>query len=228
MITSLCRRAPVWSCVLALLLLVPGTIAAQTTAEKLASAPPIVRVEEDWEVLVADPDPNVDVPQIVTVFGPTNSNFGTHVVFELNHGTLPSYAAGGMQLQVWWGSLLMGYQSQRAPTELNLANELIRFTTVTRLKDDTLKMSIINGTSQTWGNFGGTSSLAVSLSTNRDDLNPYDPDNSLQQSRVTFGANRVSHFCRNSIRFYSADGLFLQDDTVQYVHRLAYETAAAP
>lgn len=197
----------------------------QTLEEVLSGAPPIMRVEEDWEVLVADPDPTLDVPQIVTVFGPTDPAFGTYVLFEMNHGTLPSYGRGGMQLQVWWTDYLIGYLSQYAPTQLSTANETVTFTTVTRLHDTKLRMYVINGNSTTWGQFGSNNALYIWLASDRTDLNPYDADSSINNSRVTFGANRVDHYCRKEIRFYNLDGssevLYVADSAVKYVHRLA-------
>lgn len=197
------------------------TLQAGSLEEQLENAPPIVRVEEDWEVVIGDPDPEADLPQVVTVFGPTNAFFGTHTVFELNHGTLPSFVAGGMQIQVWWGESLVGYKQQNQPVQLAIAGEIVRYTTVTELSNHVLKMRVVNGTSETWGGFGGGSLMLVELISLRSDLNPYDPYNSINHSRVTFGANRVNRFLRREIRFYSAEGLYLQDQTPTYVHKLA-------
>ncbi len=186
-------------------------------------APEIVRVEEDWEILVGEPLPDSNLPQIVTVFGPTDAEFGTHTVFEFNHGTLPTFSEGGMQLQVWWRSALIGYRSQHFPTELEYNGELIQYTTVTRLHDHRLQMYIKSGTSASFGAFGGTENLHVSLLTLREDLNPYDPENSLKYSRVTFGANRVNRFVRREIRFYSEEGLYATESTDRYVHKLSID-----
>lgn len=218
-----------------------SAVLASSLEEELAEAPPILRVEEDWELAIETPDPNADCPQIVTVFGPTNANFGTHTLFELNHGTLPRFQQGGMQIQVWWADWLVGYKSQFAPTELSTASEVIRYTTVTNLNphnndnsdtasnsyQNTLDLKIINGQSETWGTFGDTSDLSIRLYTNRDDLNPYDPYNSIRHSRVTFGANRVNRFVRTQIRFYDKDGLFLTNSDDIYVHRLAIDNSSS-
>lgn len=208
-----------------LLLGLSVTASAQTTIdEQLENAPPIYKVEEDWELKVVNPDPTLDIPQIVTVFGPTNAFFDTHTVFELNHGTLPTFGQGGMQLQVWYGDWLVGYLQQQQPTELNTADEIISYTTVTRINDDILTMEVKNGTSTTYGNFGAPGHLRVRLYTYRNDLNPYEPNNSIRHSRVTFGANRVSYFKRKAIRVYVQNGdLYAQDDSDQFVHQLAEE-----
>ncbi|MCA8992192.1 MAG: hypothetical protein KDA69_11380, partial [Planctomycetaceae bacterium] len=195
--------------------------------DALNNAPAIIRVEEDWEIMIAEPLPEANLPQIVTVFGPTDASFGTHTMFEINHGTLPQFTEGGMQLQVWWGDFLVGYRQQFAPTELSFNSEIIRYTTVTRLHDDHLHMEVIRGQSHTFGPFGNSSGsddggfLSQRLNTFRTDLNPYDPYNSIRHSRVTYGANRVNRFVRKAIRFYSEDGLYVEDKTRRYVHRLS-------
>lgn len=208
-----------------LLLGLSVTASAQTTIdEQLENAPPIYKVEEDWELKVVNPDPTLDIPQIVTVFGPTNAFFDTHTVFELNHGTLPTFGQGGMQLQVWYGDWLVGYLHQQQPTELNTNNEVITYTTVTRIDDDILTMEVINGDSTTYGNFGAPGHLRARLYTYRTDLNPYQPNNSTRHSRVTYGANRVSYFKRKAIRVYVQNGdLYAQDDSDHFVHQLAEE-----
>lgn len=211
---------------LTLLLFLPVTAAAQTLQEALENAPPIIRVEEDWEIKIGEPLPDEDLPQIVTVFGPTDANFGTHTVFELNHGTQPDFIEGGMQLQVWWSNYLVGHKAQFAPNELSQAGEIIRYRTVTRLSDHTLTMEIVNGTSATWGPFGNENLLQLKMITLREHLNPYDPENSLVHSRVTFGANRVHRFVRTGIRFYSSEGLYVESTTKRYVHRLSVDVEA--
>ncbi len=194
---------------------------AQTFQELVENAPPIHRVEEDWEMLVVNPDPNFNIPQVVTVFGPTNAAFDTHTVYEMNHGTLPSFGEGGMQLQVWYGDSLIGYQQQKAPTELNIPNEKIRYTTATALVNSYLVMEVKNGTSQSFGTFAEPGILRASLYTQRTDLNPYQPSNSIDNSRVTFGANRVSYFKRTAIRFYDAAGvLYAEENVDRFVHQL--------
>ena len=206
-------------------MLTATTASAQTFEELLANAPPIHRVEEDWELQVNNPDPNLDLPQIVTVFGPTNAAFDTHTIFELNHGTLPGFGEGGMQLQVWWSDYLVGYLSQQAPVEFNTQDEVVSYTTVTALEQANgqhLTMAVKNGTSTTYGTFGNNNSLKVWLFTERNDLNPYDPNNSIENSRVTFGSNHVQYFKRKAIRFYDANGdLYAESTTERFVHQLA-------
>jgi len=189
----------------------------------------IIRIEEDWLLNIADPDPAADCPQVVTVFGPTDPSSGTHCVFELNHGTEPNFNEGGMQVQVWWGDNLVGYKTQHAPTEFYVAIEQVTYTTVIEVQNAKLNLFVTNGESVTFGNFGdsGTTSLKIQLDTARTNLNAFDPGNSIEHSRVSYGANRVNRFVRSEIRYYTASGLHHTDSTETVVHELA-EAAEAP
>lgn len=182
----------------------------------------IIRVEEDWVLDIADPDPAADCPQVVTVFGPSDPVYGTHCLFELNHGTMPDFVEGGMQLQVWWGDYLVGYKQQHAPTEFYVAIERVTYTTVTRIDiNGDLDMYVKNGQSVTWGTFGESAALWIELATSRTNLNDYDAENSVQHSKVSYGANRVNRFVRKEVRYYTAIGLHHTDATERVIHELA-------
>ena len=173
----------------------------------------VVRVEEEWEVLIGSPDPFLDMPQIVTVFGPADPNTGVHAVFELNHGTLPEFGEGGMQLQYWSGETLKGYRRQKAPTEFSTAGETVKFTTVTEIENGNLTMSVTNGKSRTFGNFGDESSLRIQVQTNLSNLDGMSLENSVLHSKVTYGANHVQKFQRNRVQMLNADGDVVATDT---------------
>jgi hypothetical protein len=190
----------------------------------------IVKIEEDWVIDIANPDPDADCPQIVTVFGPADPSVGTHAIFELNHGTLPDFSEGGMQLQVWFGDSLVGYRRQHAPAELYIGIERLTYTTVTEVVNRKVKLYVSNGQSLTWGEFGdtGTTALKVELDTWRDHLNDWNTENAISHSRVVYGANRVNKFKRTAVRYYTADGLHHTDTTERYVHRLVEDAYAPP
>ncbi len=185
--------------------------------------PVIMRVEEDWELAIAAPDPAADSPQVICVFGPADPDTDTHAVFELNHASLPQFADGGMQLQCWYYNYLLGYKNHTHFGEMEVSVDYITFTTVTELHEDQLHLKIVNGNSITWGPFGGGSTLRILLSTWRNNLNNYNADHSVEHSRVSFGANRVNRFVRREVRYYTADGLHHTDEEDAYVHQLVVD-----
>ena len=187
----------------------------------------IVRVEEDWLIDIAVTDNNNSAPEVCTVFGPGDPYTGLHSVFEMNHCTYPDFARGGMQLQSWWGNWFLSAKRHYNQSELHTTVERIQYTCVTRINDNRLTMEITNGDSVTYGSFGGEGWLRVRLWTHRDRLNGYNPDNSIQHSRVTFGANRVNRFLRTEIRYYTDDGDVIVDEADTYVHQLASANESA-
>lgn len=194
---------------MALLVLCLGMGGSQLDAQSST----VVRVEEEWEVQIASPDALLDLPQIVTVFGPDDPETGVHAVFELNHGTLPSFGEGGMQLQYWDGDALRGYKRQKAPTEFATAGETVKFTTVTEIDHGDLVLSVTQGTSQTFGTFGDEYSLRIRVNSALTNLNGMDLESSIRHSRVTYGANHVSRFRRNRVRMFDAEGDVVATDT---------------
>lgn len=196
----------------------------------------IVRIEEDWVLDVADPEPNGNLPQIETIFGPGNPASSTHGIFQVNHGSLPQFGEGGMQLQAWWGGYLVGYRSQFAPQELNVAIERLTYTTAIRIcGNGHVHLYVVNGHSLTWGDFAtdgaeNTSNLHIRIESAKANLNDWNPQNSINFSRVTYGGNRVNKYVRSAIRYYSSADLVnphYTDTTETVVHRLA-EDASAP
>jgi hypothetical protein len=139
----------------------------------------------------------------------------------MNHSTYPDFVKGGMQLQSWWGGWFLAARRHSNGAELLTTVERIQYTCVTRISSSRIFMEINNGDSVTYGHFGGDGSLRVRLWSGRSDLNNYNPNHSINHSRVTFGANRVNRFLRTEIRFYATDGTVITDETDRYVHQLA-------
>ncbi len=197
----------------------------------------VIRIEEDWVLDVADPEPGGNLPQIETVFGPSSPATGTHAIFQVNHGSLPAFGEGGMQLQAWWGGYLVGYRSQFAPQELNVAIERLTYTTAIRVcGNGHVHLYVVNGHSLTWGDFAtdgaeNTSNLHIRIESAKVNLNDWNSQNSIDYSRVTYGGNRVNKYVRSAIRYYTAADLvnpYYTDTTETVIHRLAEDEYAAP
>ena len=194
-------------------------LAAAVWAPGYAAADgPVVRVEEDWEVVIGVPEPDEDAPQIVTVISPYNSLDSVHAVFELNHSTLPSYGGGGMQLQKWFGDYPLSYHNSPSPSALAAANETVRFTMKMSVGEGKLQFEVVNGQSSTWGQFGGQGYLKTSTPTLLNDLSTYNTLVSTQNSRVGFASHRVKKLARTEVRYYSADELVSTDADEVVVH----------
>jgi len=186
-----------WPVISLLAVLFPVAWAGVASAQ---SAPAIVRVEEDWELIVGAADPATDAPQVTCVISPTGSVDSVHATFVVNEQSLPTYAAGGLQLQVWEGEVPLSDRRFPNGNVLSTAGEVIRWTQSLELNSGNLTFEITDGSSTTWGSFGGQGYLKSSLTTSLADLNGYDPSVSVAHSGVSYAANRVTWLALKSVR----------------------------
>ncbi len=179
----------------------------------LASAPtaePVIRVEEDWELVVNEPNDGTQSPQFHTVMSPDGTVDGYFAQTLWNYRETPDFAAGGVQLQSYNGEELLRTRSvEHRP--LSTTAETITWTQSLETDGTTLTFSVANGVSTTWGEFGRD--MNISSTANLPELNQYSADASAADSCVTYGANRVESLTLVRVRYYSADGLLAVDNT---------------
>jgi hypothetical protein len=179
----------------------------------------VVIVEEDWELVVASTDSNSTAPQVSTAFSPYGDVEGHYATFEINHQSAPAFGAGGLHLQIWDGEGVETTVCNGDDTVMSGEGETIRWTQRIRLEDGQLYFSIRNGTSTTWGDFGGWGEMWRSVDTSLADLNAYDPEVSVRNSGVTYAGNRVTSLVLKSVRRHTSDGQVLTDNTQRVVHQ---------
>src|SRR6185436_10546185 len=61
----------------------------------------VVAVEEDWELVVGEPDPDALAPQVTSVYSPVQNTDLLYAAIDFNHHSQFEFASGGIQLQVW-------------------------------------------------------------------------------------------------------------------------------
>lgn len=179
----------------------------------------IVRVEEQWELKIATPEPGSDAPQATCVMSPVGDIAGLHAVFEINQRTQPCFSPGGLQLQVWSGDAPWAHVEAGGNEELACSNETVSWTQVMEISGGVLRFSVCGGQSTTWGSFGG-SDLTIEVPTDLANLNQYDPLVSVHHSAVGYAANRVKSLSLKRVRIVSAAGDAAEDATVRVVHAL--------
>jgi hypothetical protein len=177
----------------------------------------IDRVEEDWELVISEPSPDDEAPQILNVISPNGTQDNDFFVFELNHCTQPDYTAGGLQLQHWVGQQVQSWENIDDSTKLAIPQETITYTLRMRLYGDLLSVSVRNGESQTWGQFD-SDPLRIVHDASVIDLNGYRSSNSVAKSRIGFASYRVTRFVLKEVRYYSGTQLVQTDDTDYVVH----------
>lgn len=177
-------------------------------------------IEEDWELIVQEPDTSTQAPQVTCVTSPTANINNIFAMFTLNHRTLPQYSAGGLQLQIWDGESPVTRRSAHKAELLHSNDETIQWTQRMKVGGGQLTFEIVNGTSTTWGSFGDSGQIKLGVYTWLDDLNGYSPTVSQKNSEIGYASNRVTSLILKRVRSY-ADGDLVGDDAtprVVYVH----------
>ena len=179
-------------------------LALSFTAPVFGQSLRVVSVEEHWELSLAQPDEDRSAPQITMVFSPDGDLNGEHFLFTLNHVSVPQYEPGGMQVQLWDDDQLV--ESSSAESGALASNEeVVRWAQRLSLEDGALKFEVLQGESETWGEFGGES-LTVSLPTTLPSLNAYRPGVSISESQVSYAENRVVSLTLTKLVWVTEDG----------------------
>jgi hypothetical protein len=171
--------------------------------------PSILQVEEDWELVVLTPDPLQDSPQISTWMSPTRNMGSEHFGLDLNHTLRNSEIGGGFQTKALRGESLIESKLHDDSTNLHHEGEVLRWTQVMSIHGGSLYFSIKNGTSQSWGTFGGTNTT-VSLPSSLSNLNQYSHQSSLSWSGVGYASNRVGHLKLVRVRKIDSNGQIVE------------------
>lgn len=183
-----------------------------------APSPDVYRVEEDWSLVLLMPDANLNGPQVTCVISPATVD-DAYCAFDVNYHTQPDYSAGGLQMHVWDPNDPMLYCNFPESGMLRTAGENITWTQNMWLSGGVLSFQVTNGHSQTWGGFGGTGNVLLSVNTSLANLNGYDSNVSLANSGVSFATNLVSSLTLEAVRWYDINGNLIQQNTTpQVVH----------
>jgi hypothetical protein len=169
-----------------------------------ADSPRVLSVEEHWELRIAEPDPDTSAPQTTMVQTPDGDLDGVQFLFTINHGTVPDYQPGGLQVQLWENDELVESASAGEET-LHHDQELVTWVQKLSLEDGTLKFQVHDGHSESWGDFGGED-LTLSTSTSLESLNGYRPGVSLTESQVNYAENRVVSLTLMKLVWITEDG----------------------
>jgi hypothetical protein len=195
----------------ALLTISAGAAIAQT------STPVPDQVEEDWQLVIANPDLSGNGPQITSCMSPVGDGSTPFVAFDMNYREFPVYQPGGMQLQAWSGKKVLATSSFIGPL-FNTAGETLTWTQRMGVANGTVSYQIANGQSVTWGNFGqGDSQLSVSYNTTATSMAGYNPSLSVANSGVTWESNLVTSMTLLRVRYYANGQLIATDTTARQV-----------
>ncbi|MFO0950155.1 MAG: hypothetical protein U0835_03190 [Isosphaeraceae bacterium] len=173
--------------------------AQQTTTTVQDDGPDMV--QEDWELVVGAPNPTEVGPQITTVMCPIDNSTAPFVAFDMNYREYPTFAPGGMQIQVWANERVTATAGQ-GNSLFNTQGETVTWTQKMYVSSGFLVYNIDNGSSTTWGSFGQGWYLAVAVPTTMTSLSDYDPAVSARRSGASWQANHVRTLKLKQVRYY--------------------------
>ena len=166
----------------------------------------VVMIEEHWELQLGQPDADRSAPQATMVMSPSGDLDGVHFLLTLNHANAPDYVAGGVQIQAWDGGDLLGYDDDDEVGSLSSTDEVVTWVQKMWLDSGALKFKVINGQSETWGQFGNED-MELSVASSLTRLNGYLPAISLTESQVNYAENRVFSLTLTKLRWMTSDGV---------------------
>jgi hypothetical protein len=171
----------------------------------------VMQVEEDWELVLAAPAAIKTAPQIETTISPVGNIDSVFARTTWNYREFPNFQAGGMQLQAWHNDAFLT-KTNFGTNDLSTVSETVTWTQVLKTDGTVLTLKITDGNSITWGAFGGSTLTLVGV-VHLSNLNGYRTEVSVDNSGITFGANRVVKLRIKAVRRYAADGTLLSTDS---------------
>ncbi len=205
------RRLALGAAVLASAIPISPTANSQVVVEE-----PVLRVEEDWTLVLNEPDDNVHSPQFHTVMSPGGDVFGSFAQVIWNYRESPDFEAGGLQLQCYSGETLIRRRSI-GHEQFSTTAETVTWTQALSTNGVQAQFEVTNGLSASWGEFGRD--MMIEMDGELPFLNQYSPDVSSENACVTYGANRVDLLVLNQVRKYGAGGLLTVDATPRVIYQ---------
>lgn len=171
-----------------------------------AGAQNIVRIEEDWELQVSQPDAQIDAPQITTTMAPFGDASETIFQVDLNHASWPNFASGGVQVRICDDTTCSSQKRFLDDIRLSHASETVQWTQVIQKVTNGFYFGLKNGNGDTFGDFGGDTSFVFisNADTGASSLELYRHEDSLSNSGVTFAGNRVGWLRLKKLRLYNS------------------------
>lgn len=197
-----------------------GVFVAFFLATSLTRAQDLVHVEEDWELVVGQPDANTAGPQVACTMSPFGDINETYFTFEINHQSMPYWAPGGLTIHQWNSEYLVQSMNRSNRAIMQMQDETVTWTQCLDVQSGTLSFQVKSGHSSTWGTFGNSNHFKLQTSFGGN-LNAYTPDVSAARSGVAFASNRVTSLKLLRVRGTLSDGTTATDNTVRVVHELA-------
>lgn len=187
-----------------------GIVAAIVFASAPVTAqddgPNLVRIEEDWEFVVREPQSAINSPQITFFTCPDGADPECHFQLQMNYAARASYSSGGFRVSAVRAETMLDEARSDSRIVLSLDNDKVSWTSVMGIAEGEFLFAVKDGYGEAWGSFGGPEYLVRMPANGAVDMSGYTPTKSLQMVDVGFGRNRVESIVLKRVRYYFSDG----------------------
>ena len=170
----------------------------------------IYKIEEDWEMVIKEPDSITISPQVTFFTYPSVNLDQLYFQLQMNYAADEGFSGGGFHVAAIQDEEIL--DEERSDTRLTLATDgdLIRWTSVMAVIQNKVLFAVRDGHGQEWGSFGGPDYLVKITPSPVADLSEYHPEKSLDSVDIGFGANRVDSVTLRKCEFSIPMGEWLQ------------------
>jgi hypothetical protein len=171
-----------------------------------ADSPSIWKVEEDWELVINEPEDNTNSPQVTFFMTPSADLDQTYFQLQMNYEADEVYTAGGFHVAAVRGEEILDEARSHNQSLLTVDGDVIRWTTVTAVVNNKLLFAVKDGHCASWGDFGGPEYLVEMPAHSIQDLSNYSHAQSETTIDIGFGGNRVDSVRLRKIRLFHNNG----------------------
>jgi hypothetical protein len=192
--------------------LLVSVLMAQSCAAQL---PEIYKVEEDWGMVIHEPDAINVSPQVTFAIMPCGAEHvdeddqhahNCYFQLQMNYSADENFSAGGFHVAAVENEDLVDEARSDDQIELATHHDHVTWTSVMAVVSDKLMFAVKDGHGTDWGNFGGPEYLVQMSTCPISDLGNYSYETSLDNVDVSFGANRVDSIELIRVRLYYTNG----------------------
>ncbi|WP_372721502.1 hypothetical protein [Novipirellula sp.] len=181
------------------------TLAVAPAADCSAEDVAIFKIEEDWEMVLNEPDPINHSPQVTFFTTPTDDP-SRYFQLQLNHAVDAQFSGGGFHVAAVENDHILDEARSETRVALSSDGDHVRWTSILATVEDQTLFAIKNGHASQWGDFGGPDFLVRMNSDASLGLSQYHPQKSLDAVDIGFGANRVASITLLEVRVFYVDG----------------------
>lgn len=177
-----------------------------------AAEPTVYRIEEDWEMVLNEPEPAIHSPQLTFFTLPNRDNANQYFQLQLNHAADEYFSGGGFQVAAVQSGTQVDYNRSGTYAPLSTDAQTVRWTTVMAVINSEFLFAVKDGYGDDWGPFGGPDYLVRMSAGTEISLGSYSPETSLGMVDIGFGANRVASLVLKRVRLYQIDGQIVETE----------------